>query len=488
MAFGEKSNDVNYWPSISDMFLVFFIMAMAIVITSSSSNEIGDKYLVDDVVREYEIIVAQAGRLSGSPVDNLHYLPKGETELTDKNDPEPQSSGRVNLCEKIINLLEFMEQHRLFHHSSRLKNASEFPKLIGEDGKVATAEYPFPVEGGNLSGAYALAKARCKAAGQENTAEVRYDEALRLLAFRALGVGQSTLSKLDAASMAREIRVAFSPTKYGNMDDLTASLTIATAEVRTLQKLLDECRCELDDVKKRLQKKEEENAQLKARVKELEAQLPAGGPGSPDAILSEILEILKDVPGVADTSSPQEVIRKLVEQIIDIENSNLYTESLQEDDVAFDYNSDRPKVRPMGQKKLAELIRVLRRKTAGDSDSVYEIIIVGHTDHKGQADRNLELGMERAIAIRDSVLRALSKEEHTGFAKASNTCSYGNKYVKFYCYSGSYYNALMPTAAQTECAANRRVEVMVSRPDKEKSERIKKQFEQSKQWGYKVIK
>ena len=88
MAFGEKSSDVNYWPSISDMFLVFFIMAMAIVITSSSSNEIGDKYLVDDVVREYEIIVAQAGRLSGSPVDNLHYLPKGETELTDTDTME----------------------------------------------------------------------------------------------------------------------------------------------------------------------------------------------------------------------------------------------------------------------------------------------------------------------------------------------------------------------------------------------------------------
>ena len=46
----EFDEEVNYWPSVSDMFLVFFILALCIVSTMTSNLNDGEKRIFDEVV------------------------------------------------------------------------------------------------------------------------------------------------------------------------------------------------------------------------------------------------------------------------------------------------------------------------------------------------------------------------------------------------------------------------------------------------------
>lgn len=52
----NKDEEINYWPSVSDMFLVFFIMALCIVSTMYSSYSDGEKEIMDEVVYQSNVL------------------------------------------------------------------------------------------------------------------------------------------------------------------------------------------------------------------------------------------------------------------------------------------------------------------------------------------------------------------------------------------------------------------------------------------------
>lgn len=57
MSLSNHSEEINYWPSISDMFLVFFVFAFVLYINSLG----GDDYVVDHVIEEYKILCKNKG-------------------------------------------------------------------------------------------------------------------------------------------------------------------------------------------------------------------------------------------------------------------------------------------------------------------------------------------------------------------------------------------------------------------------------------------
>lgn len=507
MSLGENSRDVNYWPSISDMFLVFFIMAMAIVITSSVSDEVGDKYLVDDVVREYDSLVNLVAELTGETVIGLHYLetPHGDFE---EDDPEKGNRKRPKLRRKMAKLLQLMDKNKLHqkskHYVMQKQDCSEtqLPRFVDDNGP-AWAEYPYTIERGNINASYRAVRDRYATA--PDSAEYGYEDALRLLAFRVLYVGQSVLGQMDAASMARETRMAFAGLnqKPDTPEELVGAVCEAlgtdegglVATVSSLMEALQESRQkirELESEEERLNKllatyaKQQNGLQaaledvqrLQKKIAELERELEAHRKQKllqEDELrqLNRIRELLKKIPGLADDANLENAVDKLVMLSRDVANSKLYTDSLQEDDVSFEYNSDRPVVHQKGRVKLNKLLEAFDSANASLEPVVYEVIIVGHTDNKGNAERNLELGMLRALSIRDTIIRELRKEKAgIEFDSKVNVCSYSDTYIKFYCYSGSYHNPLIPQVPQTECAANRRVEVKMTRADKDKAELI----------------
>ncbi len=509
MSLGENSRDVNYWPSISDMFLVFFIMAMAIVITCSVSDEVGDKYLVDDVVKEYDSLVNLVAELTGESVIGLRYLRTPHGDFAEE-DPEKGDRKRPMLRRKMAKLLQLMDKKELHKVSKHFKTQKQvcremqLPWFVDDNG-FAWAQYPYPIEKGDIIASYRAVRDRYATA--PDSAEYGYEDALRLLAFRVLYVGQSVLGQMDAASMARETRMAFAGLnqKPVTPEELIGAVceSLGTDEghlvatVSSLKKELQEKRQKIRDLEREVERLNklltsyakqqnglsaalEEVQRAQKKIDELERELEEHRKQKlvhEDELrqLNRIRELLKKIPGLADDSNLDNAVDKLVMLSRDVANSKLYTDSLQEDDVSFEYNSERPVVHQKGREKLDKLLKAFNSAPPSADPVVYEVIIVGHTDNKGNAERNLELGMLRALSIRDTIISELRKEKYgIEFDPKVNICSYSDTYIKFYCYSGSYHNPLIPQAPQTECAANRRVEVKLTRADKDKAESILK--------------
>lgn len=71
----ERAEETNYWPSISDMFLAFFIIALALYAQKDFIN--ADDYIINDIVEESNLLFERAG------------LPRYEKEAEDKNPNRP---------------------------------------------------------------------------------------------------------------------------------------------------------------------------------------------------------------------------------------------------------------------------------------------------------------------------------------------------------------------------------------------------------------
>ncbi len=502
MSLNGHTQDVNYWPSISDMFLVFFIMAMSIVITSSVSDEVGDKYLVDDVIREYDSLVWLVGDITDQDVSDLYYL-KQNQELVDFDlvDPEKGNIRRPLLRCKIAKLLQLMDTTGFYRRSKHYQPEQKklytellhLPRFANENGPE-WAEYPFAINNNsNIESSYRTARNKyAQDKNNQDKEDIGYDEALRLLAFRVLYVGHSTLSKMDVASMAREVRMAFAGISHSR------STPVLMDTINELNKLTADKQREIDNLKKENNKFKRVNKHLK--------KMAAGGKGNKeklDEASKEILELesevqrlqqqLHDRPQVSQAeldqlrglqevlnnltqhtvNSSPEKIAALIQQLIDVENTNLYTNNLQEADVLFALNGATPNVQDTGEKKLNTLVKTLSSQSSSDQQTAYEIIIVGHTDNTGDVYDNSMLGIRRALAIRNAIINRLKERtKDIRINEAMNIYSFGNTHVRFCCYSGSSLNPLEPTDKNTECAANRRVEVKLTRADKKKAEFI----------------
>lgn len=500
MSLNEHTQDVNYWPSISDMFLVFFIMAMSIVITSSVSDEVGDKYLVDDVIREYDSLVWLVGDITKKDVSDLYYL-KQNQELVDFDlvDPEKGNIRRPLLRCKIAKLLQLMDTTGFYRRSKHYQQEQKklytellyLPRFANENGPE-WAEYPFAINNSNIEGSYRTARDKyAQDKNNQDKEDIGYDEALRLLAFRVLCVGHSTLSKMDVASMAREVRMAFADIRHSR------STPVLMDTINELNKLTADKQREIDNLKKENNEFKRENERLKImaaggkgnkeklvealkEIRELESEVRRLQQQLRDrpqvsqaelAQLRRLQEVLNKLPQHSGNSSPEK-IAALIQQLIDVENTNLYTDNLQEADVSFALRGATPNVQRSGEEKLNTLVKTLNSQSSSDQQTAYEIIIVGHTDNTGKEYYNSLLGMRRAVAIRNEIINRLKKvrTKDIRINEAMNIYSFGNTHVRFCCYSGSSFNLLEPT--DTECAANRRVEVKLTRADKEKAEFI----------------
>lgn len=61
MSLSRQSEEVNYWPSISDMFLVFFVMALALLAQTTRFESEGEKFILDDVIAESNELFIRMG-------------------------------------------------------------------------------------------------------------------------------------------------------------------------------------------------------------------------------------------------------------------------------------------------------------------------------------------------------------------------------------------------------------------------------------------
>lgn len=498
----NREGDINYWPCISDMFLVFFIMMMAIVITKGGYDTAGDKFVIDDVVRDYQALVAKVEKMTDKPerVADCYYLPKDQYDLmaTDAEsgapmDPEPGLEGRPLLRQKMLRLLRVIDEQRLyrkgkaFEKSKRLSNGMPH---FEQDGVLNVAEYPFglPEDAISLHGvmlatqiasSYAEALTRLEPgeteiAGSEFS-EYSYADALRLLAFRVLYEPESNLRGADNATLMRKLCMAF---------DTDDGLNIG--EGVDLEAQLEALKKALQEKNRELARQQAENKRMDELLKKLcditgvqrDADLPSFiarllNQDGMEALQQEVRDLKKKIADLqaqlekanrlaamlGSSTLDEATLSKVVEYLKIGLNARPYATCLDGKDGWFSSGSAQFIANESGKTKIAELVRQLKMKAKGTNGSAaYEVVIVGFSDAAGSEESNTQLALERAVDIRSLILKQMNLDKED--QRNRLVYLFEGNYVKFNCYSGSSINPIRPNDPSD--AQNRRIEVKIA--------------------------
>lgn len=501
----NREGDINYWPCISDMFLVFFIMAMAIVITTGGYETAGDKFVIDDVVRDYQFLVEKVEKVEkGDAAKNAadcYYLPKGSFQMEaegDSRDPEPDAERRPLLRLKMLQLLRVIDASGFCESGTYRKKMNERGYLFYEngmprfevEGSLDVGAYPFDLPAG-VTGPDAIAQgyrqmlSRLEQTDETAEGQFSYGDALRLLAFRVLCEPEANLRGADNATLMRKLCMAF------DTDDGVAAGSGA------------DLKDQLEALKKQLAQKAEELKVLQEKNRELERQQAA------NKRMEELLQELCRITGVQrDSDLPafisrlmkqdgmealQQEVRNLKKKIADLQaqlekanrlaamlgsstldeatlskivaylkiglNARPYATCLDEKDGTFSSGSAQFKANSSGRTKIAELVRQLEMKAQGtNGPAAYEVVVVGFSDAEGKVDENILLGMQRSLAIKNVILSGMHLNGQNAGDKL--VFQYKGNYVKFSCYSGGSLNPLDP--ANPASPENRRVDVKIA--------------------------
>ena len=498
----NREGDINYWPCISDMFLVFFIMMMAIVITKGGYDTAGDKFVIDDVVRDYQALVAKVEKMTDKPerVADCYYLPKGQYDLmaTDEAsgallDPEPGMEGRPLLRQKILLLLRVIDEERLYRKGKAFENSKRLPNGMPhfeQNGVLNVAEYPFglPEDTITLQGvmlatqiasSYADALARlepgeAEIAGNEFS-EYSYADALRLLAFRVLYEPESNLRGADNATLMRKLCMAF---------DTDDGLNIG--EGADLESQLEALKKALQEKNRELERQQAANKRMEKLLQELcritgvqrDSDLPAFisrlmKQDGMEALQQEVRDLKKKIADLqaqlekanrlaamlGSSTLDEATLSKVIAYLKIGLNARPYATCLDEKDGTFSSGSARFKANSSGRTKIAELVRQLEMKSQGtNGPAAYEVVVVGFSDAEGKVNENILLGMQRSLAIKNVILSGMHLNGQNAGDKL--VFQYKGNYVKFSCYSGGSLNPLDP--ANPASPENRRVDVKIA--------------------------
>ncbi len=324
-----RDNDINYWPCISDMFLVFFVMMMAIAITKGGYETAGDKFVIDDVVRDYQLLVEKVEAITPGRQQDLracYYLPKGKYNftVTDEEgstlDPEPDSDNRPLLRQKILRLLQIINQESLYKRSKAYAQGSRFlngmPRFE-RDGELIAEAYAFSVPSKitthnkamkELEKAFSNAIVQLQPSRDELSGEIstdhRYSDALRLLAFRVLYEPESNLRGVDSATILRKLCHAYDSDAGVNGNNTSA----------------DDYQQQLAEKDSKIAALQEENARMSALLKTLCSLTKVNQDSELEDAIRELLN--RSNSGQNSTASFQQQIKTLQDEIAGLEAEN----------------------------------------------------------------------------------------------------------------------------------------------------------------------
>lgn len=393
-----QEEEVNYWPSISDMFLVFFVMALTIVATSTQMTEEGDKYTMQDVLEESNRIFLRFN------------LPPVEVSATPSDDTLGTLATQLHEVNQDIK----KNPHRWAF--TPIKND-------GNEGKADT-------EGTYKTSIQQLAKT----VGIKDWYVHRYDKLMR-----EINAAIEKAAEKDGTAAPdltdKEWLCKLDKWLSDKMGMKAAAKDAPTQKVAEhVQQALAQLNTQLETAKHQDKKLNDFAAKI---AKKLGTSAPAGTPlQSPDKLLDRLIAKLDKTQG------------DLTQTRIELENARPVKTVINDSIMYFDTNGTTPHIRPgKGEvyRKALHDVGESAKKLISQGKHV-TIEVYGHTDTDGTSDKdgkkhNAWLGLERALAMKAEIMEK---------------CRLSEKDVTIHAYSASYH---IPTGqTKADC---RRIEVRI---------------------------
>lgn len=403
-----EEEEVNYWPSISDMFLVFFVLALTIVASSSTMTEEGDKYALRDVWEESNRLLERQG------------IP---TVAEPRDWDEPEDAFYSGLSARLKEAKENLEQQGSFVRTADSNNDA---KAETDDSTPAKAVH---VDIHELA----------RSVGIEKWYIRRYDKLMREVNAK---VNERMGSSLPPASTDKDL--------LQHLDKELSRLCGIQAEKPSAdsQQIAEHAKLAMEQINGKLTDTDSEKLK---ELKQLILKKLNNGSGN-GAFPSEgtTAEQLETLVG--------KLISVLNKTQIELKNARPVKTVIDDRILYFDTNKARPLIRKGKE-------AVYREALADVAASAHELIrqghhvtieIYGHTDDSFTEDTdgqkyNAWLGLERARAMQKEIMQQ---------------CDLSEKDVTIHAYSASYH---IPTGQSKEDC--RRIEVRILPTIEEPTER-----------------
>lgn len=442
-----QEEEVNYWPSISDMFLVFFVMALTIVATSTQMTEEGDKYTMQDVLEESNRVFLRFN------------LPAVEVSAT------PSEDTLGTLATQLVNVRQDIKKNPHKWAFTPIENDGNEGKADNE-GKYKTAIHQLAKTVG-IKDWYVhrydklmreINAAIEKAAEKNGTAapDLTDKEWLRRLdkwlsdrmGMKAAAKDASTQKVAEHAQQAlarlnTQLEKAKEPETYlrrldqSLSDKAGMSAAPKSATVKAVAEHAQQALTKLHNQLETAKSQDKKLNDLAAKIAQKQGTgTSAGSPQQLDTLINRLIDELEKTQG------------DLTQTRIELENARPVKTVIDDSIMYFDTNGTTPHIRPGKNdvyKKALHDVGESAKKLISQGKHV-TIEVYGHTDTDGTDDKdgkkhNAWLGLERALAMKAEILEK---------------CRLSEKDVTIHAYSASYH---IPTGqTKADC---RRIEVRI---------------------------
>lgn len=325
----------NFWPCVSDMFLAFFVIALALYATSNSEKGRGDEY-ISSLAREEAIAL----------VEHLHKVHEGDVEaLPDEVKKEQDTLDSPGLALHLYKLTEKPALVKLYFNQAA--NEEKVLPYIPEEGKkyhlrkaarllycLTFPEREMNVEESDPRYHRLLREVRdClqrKAGGLESKTKEELMDDLRN------SVPRSELAALEARVKQLTKQIAELQEKLRQATQGNALLESLQKELEELKKQLEDARRQLEEARSQITGLEADKTNLSHEVQQLIDEINRDNRKS---VMGEIEQLLK-----------QDKYRALGAGILLLKEEGVIR--IPESVVGFDANAREPKKESLGNIKL----------------------------------------------------------------------------------------------------------------------------------------
>ncbi len=427
MSLSRNQEETNYWPSISDMFLVFFVLAMAVASGKVAQISAGEKYLIEDIVIETCYLVEYTNNHL-EPESTIPAPPPccdvdeySTRQLSDSLDKvyaclratyQPQSEQEETLSSMENDYRQSLDDKR---YKDCVKLISV---LLGLDEKPPTDMQ--------------LRNINEKLSGEGNGSEVERQRKQLEVLLRQMESRQEELTQCQNEKQELKTRVE----QLENDIAKLRKLLIETEKIRPLMEEIDRLRQQVKGQENIIARLTEELTKLQNEINKLR---------------------------IEKTDIDIEVERRVAELIKKFKEANRISKSiLEEQDIAFDTGKSIPHIK--GRTNYDKLLKELKGYLNTDSTNTYTIEVIGFTDKTSGEEINAVLGLQRAWKFIDTVYDDLVKSGISPdlLDKEQIDSRRTGARLKFRGYSAG--KTLAKTPDNVQHAPSRRLEVLVS-PD-----------------------
>lgn len=469
----EFDEEVNYWPSVSDMFLVFFILALCIVSTMTSNLNDGEKRIFDEVVY-------QSNELFSLLELDRRYDATMDSDTTDY----------PRLAEMLMIANEKLYTGRKLSKGGEVR--------ANDNENISEAKYNYREAVKYLFRRVALeADLTCA----DNTDSARLLDMInrRLGGVGMLGRAQQSDQIMDSLTGAGELDVDSLLKELKELRDKQTHM-VDVAELEKVKQQYDALQKEYDELLKK-QPDMAELARLRAQLKELDnlkkllVEYTGGSSQYQTALnnLKKLKEMLDAALAERDAAKKQLALvdanTHVSQVVLDGDTVRYYPNEPEpkEESIAMmfgskNYNNNvideqHPEQSPVLLRKCDEVATALMK----DAPAGMVIEIIGHTDGDSTtkgfnfsvsggnswSSGNAALGLQRARVMADMVtaqIRSLLAKKLSGTPTLKdNDDAYEKvrKYLMFRCYSAAECYPLAFGTSDEAKDKNRRIELLV---------------------------